>query len=91
MRYDKKNGQESPVKGHNCGFLPLIFPNLGHLERCNPLIVENKAFDLSKKALRAVTARNEWLKKSPDGPGNKKHMSEASSKNAEILFRSSRS
>ena len=54
-------------------------------------LVENKAFDLSKKALRAVTARNEWLKKSPDGPGNKKHMSEASSKNAEILFRSSRS
>ena len=32
-------------------------------------LVQNKAFDLSKKALRAVTARNEWLKKSPDGPG----------------------
>ena len=27
-----KKGQESPVKGHNYGFLPLIFPNLGHLE-----------------------------------------------------------
>ena len=23
--------QKSPVKGHNCGFLPLIFSNLGHL------------------------------------------------------------
>ena len=32
-----KKGQESPVKGHNCGFLPLILPNLGHLEHCTPL------------------------------------------------------
>ena len=24
-------GQESPVKEQNCGFLPLIFPNSGHL------------------------------------------------------------
>ena len=28
-----KKGQESPVKGHNCGFLPLIFPSLRHLEQ----------------------------------------------------------
>ena len=28
-----KKGQESPVKGHTFGFLPLIFANLGHLER----------------------------------------------------------
>ena len=28
-------GQESPVKGLNCGFLS-IFPNLGHLERYTP-------------------------------------------------------
>ena len=32
-----KKGQESPVKGHNYGFLPLIFPNLGHLECYIPL------------------------------------------------------
>ena len=32
-----KKGQESPVKGHNFGFLPLIFDNLGHLEFCIPL------------------------------------------------------
>ena len=30
--YNKK-GQESSVKGHNCGFTSLIFPNLGYLER----------------------------------------------------------
>lgn len=28
-----KKGQESPAKRHSCGFLPLIYPNLGHLER----------------------------------------------------------
>ena len=32
-----KKGQESPVKGNNSGFLPLIFNNLGHLECCIPL------------------------------------------------------
>ena len=32
-----KKGQESPVEGHNRGFLPLIFPNLGQLERYTPL------------------------------------------------------
>ena len=41
--------QESPVKGHNCGFLPLVF-------------LENKALEFSKWALRAGTVRNEWLK-----------------------------
>ena len=28
-----KNGQDSPVKGHNCGTLLHIFHNLGHLKR----------------------------------------------------------
>ena len=28
-----KKWQESPVKGHNYGFSPFIFPNLEHLER----------------------------------------------------------
>ena len=53
-----KKGQESPVKEQNCGFLPLIFPNSGHLEHCTPLnevffefSVENKAFHFSKRAL----------------------------------------
>ena len=32
-----KKGQESPVKGYNCRFLPLIFPNLWHLKRYTPL------------------------------------------------------
>ena len=31
-----KKGRESPVKGHNCGFLLLIFPNTGHLECYTP-------------------------------------------------------
>ena len=32
-----KKEQESPVKGHNFGFLPLIFANLGNLECYTPL------------------------------------------------------
>ena len=32
-----KKGQESPVKEHSFGFLPLIFANLEHLERQTPL------------------------------------------------------
>ena len=32
-----KKGQESPVKEQNCRFLPVIFANTGHLERCTPL------------------------------------------------------
>ena len=32
-----KKGQKNPVKGHNEGFLLLIFPNLGHLEYYFPL------------------------------------------------------
>ena len=28
-----KKGQVSLVKGHDCRFLPIIFPNIGHLER----------------------------------------------------------
>ena len=35
MRYNQKR-QTSPVKGGNCGFLPHIFPYLGHLERSTP-------------------------------------------------------
>ena len=34
----KKEG-ESSVKGRICGFSPLVFPNLGHLERCLLLLV----------------------------------------------------
>ena len=58
-----KKGQESPVKEQNCRFLPVIFANTGHLERCTPLndvffffefLVENKAFHFSKRALRGV-------------------------------------
>ena len=70
MRYNQKR-QTSPVKGRNCGFLPHIFPNLGHLERSTPpkrhvfleFLVENKAFHFSKRALHAGTAHNKWLKK----------------------------
>ena len=31
VRYNEKS-VEFPVKGHNCGFLPLIFPSEGYLE-----------------------------------------------------------
>ena len=31
LRYNPKKGQKSPVKGHSCGFLTLIFSNLGPL------------------------------------------------------------
>ena len=31
MQYDQKR-QESPVKGHICGFVPFIFPNLEHAD-----------------------------------------------------------
>ena len=31
-----KKGQESPVKEHTCGFFPLVFSNLGHLESYTP-------------------------------------------------------
>ena len=67
MRITKK-GQECLVKGHNCGFLPLIFPNSGHLERYTPpppkwhvlleFLVEKKAFRFSKRPVREGTARN---------------------------------
>ena len=62
-----KKGQKSSVKGHNCGFLPIIIPK-GHLDTplklhvCLRVLVENKAFYFLKKALRAGTARNESLK-----------------------------
>ena len=36
MQYNQKR-QECKVEGHNCQFLPLIFPNLGHLVRYKPL------------------------------------------------------
>ena len=35
LQYNKK-GLKSPVKWHNYEFLPLIFPNLGHLECYTP-------------------------------------------------------
>ena len=65
MQYDQKR-QESPVKGHICGFVPFIFPNLEHVDYwvfSREFSVESKAFHFSKKALRAGTARNKWLKK----------------------------
>ena len=31
-----KKGGKSSVKGNTYGFLPLIFPNLGHLETYTP-------------------------------------------------------
>ena len=50
-------------------FYQTFFPNLGHLKRYIPLngmflefSVEKKTFHLSKRALRAGTARNKWLK-----------------------------
>ena len=55
-----KTRQESPAKGHICGFLQFSLPNLGHLERYihGPkqyvflkFIVENKAFSFLKRAL----------------------------------------
>ena len=65
-----KKGEESPAKGRNSGFLPLILLNLGYLEHTPQkqhvfleFLVENKAFRFSKRALRAGTARNKWLKK----------------------------
>ena len=69
-----KKGQESPVKGQNLEFLPLIFPNLGHLEcYTSPsppkqhvvleFFVENKAVHFSKRALCAGNACNKWIKK----------------------------
>ena len=60
-----KKRQEGSAKGHNCGFLPLVFQNLGDFERYTPspqFLVENKAFYSSKMALRAGTTRNNWLK-----------------------------
>ena len=70
MRGITKKGGKSPVKGRNSKFLPLILPNLKYLEHTPPkqhvfleFLVENKAFRFSKRALRASTARNKWLKK----------------------------
>ena len=31
-----KKGEKSPAKGNTCGFLALIFPNLGDLETYTP-------------------------------------------------------
>ena len=58
-------GQESPVKGHNCGFLPHIFLNL-HPPKWYMFLqffVKNKAFCFSKRALHAGTVCNKWLRK----------------------------
>ena len=65
-----KKEEESSEKGHICGFLPFLFPDLGYLERCTPplndvflqLLVENKEFYFSKRALRGGTAHHNWLK-----------------------------
>ena len=64
-----KKRQEGSAKGHNCGFLPLVFPNLGDFERYTPpqFLVENKTFYSSKMALRASTTRNNWLKQAMCG------------------------
>ena len=69
MKYDKK-WERNPAKRQNCGFLPLSFPNSGHLEWYTPIngmrflefLVENKAFYFSKVAFCAGIARNKWLK-----------------------------
>ena len=68
-----KKRQEGSAKGHNCGFLPLVFPNLGDFERYTPtpptpqFLVENKTFYSSKMALLASTTRNNWLKQAMCG------------------------
>ena len=66
-----KKLQESPVKGHNYGFLPLIFSKFKALRTVHPstrhvfleFLVENIAFHFLKRALPAGTRRNKWLKK----------------------------
>ena len=66
MWYNRK-GQESPVNRHNCGFLPLIFSNLGHLECYTPLNCMCfwsfllKAFYFSKSALHVGTIQDTLL------------------------------
>ena len=67
MRYNQKKAK-SPVKGKNCGFLPLIFRafrTLHFLKRyvLSKILIKKKAFYFSKRALRAGKLRNKWLKK----------------------------
>ena len=55
VRCNQKERQECPVKGYNCGILPLMFPNLGHIG-LHPskqhvfleILVDKKAFYFSK-------------------------------------------
>ena len=54
MWYNTK-GQERPVKGYTCGFLPVIFfPNLKFLK----FLVEKKVLPFSKVALRKIRLEN---------------------------------
>ena len=61
-----KKGQESPVKEHNCEFLPLTFFKFRASRMLQPpkqqFLVEEKVFCFAKRALHAGTARNKWLK-----------------------------
>ena len=67
--YNQRKARK-PIKGQNCRFLLLISANLGDLEHCTSpkwhvfleVLVENKKFYLSKRALGASTAPNKWLK-----------------------------
>ena len=69
MWCSQKRARKSSIRAH-CGFSPLIFLNLGHLERYIPkkrheflrFSVEKKAYHFSKRALRVSTTRNNWLK-----------------------------
>ena len=68
-----QKGQKGPVKGHICGFLPLIFAiqieGMYNVIPPSPkkhvfleFLLENKAFCSTKKELHADTAHNKWLK-----------------------------
>ena len=65
-----KKGQESPVKGHNCEFLPLIFFKFRAFRMLHPpkqhvaleFLVEKKVFCFAKRALHEGTTHNKWLK-----------------------------
>ena len=67
MRYNQKRAKRQ-VKGHSFGVLPLIFANLGHLERYTPQktcifggFSREKGISFLKKGMRAGTAHNKWL------------------------------
>ena len=62
--------QESPVKGHNLGVLPLSFCKFKAFRTLQPpkrhvffeVLVEKKTFRFPKRVQRAGTAHNKWLK-----------------------------